>query len=305
MGGANGARRPAAESAVKNPKKSTAEAPSLAPSDEMRLVREARELAQAAAKARGSGRRARVPSRKILEASGVLEAGDSAQWMTKEKKEEQARITRELKEQRKAAAAAGLKVGQVIETTVPTIREMSNRSQGSSGSASVRGGGGGSAASKAAWRKLTPAELRAAGKAPAVGRTAPATPGKDATRSAGKVLTVSNDQERRAPPAPAADTDNANISEKNRKEVAATPVAELRCAQNDGSSTGGAASASTLKRSRDDDSPGGEGNTPGTSKRSRSEEHGERKANAAKVTCELESCSRTAKFGVNGVVRYW
>ncbi|CAM9662959.1 unnamed protein product [Scytosiphon promiscuus] len=298
-GAASGARRSVAESGGKNPKK-TAEAPGLAPSDEIRLVREARELAQAAAKASGSGRRARVPSRKLLEASGVLAAGDSAQWMTKEKKEEQARITKELKEQRKAAAAAGLKVGQVIETIVPTIRGTSNRKQETLGSATARRGG--TAASRASWRKLTPAELRASGKHPAAEGTAPNPPRNNTTiLSVANVLTVSNEQERRASAALAA-ADDATLSENNGEGVEPTSAAEPCLAKKRAPSTAETVSTSSPKRSRIE--RGAEGDTPCASKRNRSEEQGDRKATAAKVTCELESCSRTAEFGINGVVRY-
>lgn len=297
-GASNGGKRfPARSSGGTNAKKS-AEGPGLAPSDEMKLLREAREVAQAAAAASGSGRRARVPSRKLLEASGALEAGESAQWMTKEKKEEDARITRELKEQRKAAAAVGLKVGQVIETIVPVLRGVGNRSQGSFGAASVRGGG--SAASKASWRKLTPAELREAAKRPGPRGAARGTSKRNnATASAvSKVLTVTNERERKTSATAVAD---GSLSERNRNGLAVTSAAERGAARNR-PSTGEVATASGPKRSRDDRD---EHSTQGASKRRKSEELGERQASAPKVTCELASCSRTAKFGVNGVVRYW
>ncbi|CAM9662765.1 unnamed protein product, partial [Scytosiphon promiscuus] len=86
----------------------------MVPSVEMRLLRQARDSARAAAEASGSGRRARAPSRKLLEASGVLE-NEGAQWMTKEIKEADLKIKKELREQRKQFKAAGLRTGEVIE----------------------------------------------------------------------------------------------------------------------------------------------------------------------------------------------
>lgn len=59
------------------------------------------------------GRRLRAPSRKALEAAGQA-ADEGVQWMTKAKKQEDARKGREKREERKAAAAAGLKIGTVI-----------------------------------------------------------------------------------------------------------------------------------------------------------------------------------------------
>ena len=86
----------------------------MAPSIEIRLLQEARESARAEAEASGSGRRPRAPSRKLLEASGALE-NQGAQWMTKEIKEADARVKKELREQRKHFKAVGLKAREVIE----------------------------------------------------------------------------------------------------------------------------------------------------------------------------------------------
>lgn len=148
-----------------------AEAPGLTPSEEMRLLQEARDSPRAAVEASGCGRRARAPSRKFLEASGKI-VGESAQWMTREKKEEQARLSLKLKEQRKAAAAAGLKPGEVIEAATAA---------GAGGDDSR----GENAPSNGSWRKLTPAEiLRAAGKAAGVGKAKKSLPGSTETKRA-------------------------------------------------------------------------------------------------------------------------
>lgn len=267
----------------------------LAPSDEMKLLQEARESARAAAQASGSGHRARAPSRKFLEASGRM-VDKSAQWMTKEMREEQGRIKRELKEQKKAAAAAGLKVGEVIEAiAVPSLRGAGVRSKGSAI-------GGGAAASKASWRKLTPAEtLRVVGIKPAVVENtalnnkvvdSEATAAEEAD---GETVGEQEKEEARTPTAasaaaaaPAAATTTNNVSERTR-EYADSP-SENTARQ--GSTGDGMACASSTKpnRIRNDH---GEGQGAGDNKR------------AAKAKCNFESCSKKASFGVNGVVRYW
>lgn len=66
----------------------------MTPSVEMRLLREARRSARVAAEASGTGRRARAPSLKLLEATGVIKS-KSMQWMTKEIKQETTRLKHE------------------------------------------------------------------------------------------------------------------------------------------------------------------------------------------------------------------
>ncbi|CBN75821.1 expressed unknown protein [Ectocarpus siliculosus] len=89
----------------------------MSPSVEMLILRQAREAAKKEAEASGGGRRARAPSRRALEASGRLR-GDGAQWMTREKRAEQARVNTELREKRKKSREAGLTVGVVLEAFV-------------------------------------------------------------------------------------------------------------------------------------------------------------------------------------------
>lgn len=265
------------------PSRATA-GPGLAPSDEMRLLREARESAQAAAAANSSGRRVRAPSRKLLEASGRM-VGESAQWMTKKKREEEARTKRERKEQNIAAAAVGLKIGEVIESS--TIALPRGRNVRSEGSVSVGALSGGEAArSKVSWQKLTPEEmLRAAGKQPDFGGVKlDLLGGKRATAAEANVVIVGK-QEERAPVAAAAAAESGNVSEGRRKEVA--PAGEPTARQGS-NAVEEVASESGPKRS-------GKGHGGGQSEGERS---------AAKAKCEFESCSKTATFGVN-VVRYW
>lgn len=197
----------------------TAEAPGLppsglAPSDEMRLLQEARESARAAAEASGSGRRPRAPSRKLLEASGKLMC-DSIQWMTREKKEEEAKLKQEMKEQRKAAAAAGLKFGQRMEALTLST-PVGARAGGAGTTAGEIAGAGARTGNKAAvmsavWRKLTPAEtLIAAGKQPSMDEVQPHLPTSKTTGTDKLAERTS------VAPASAA---KAGVSERKRKAV--------------------------------------------------------------------------------------
>lgn len=154
------AQNSTAEDKQTSPTSRMAETPGMAPSAEIQLFREARASAKALATANGSGRRARAPSRKALEASGKM-SSEGAQWMTKEKRQEQGRLKKELKEQRRAAAAAGLKTGHVIEACAVVVEG------GEGGGGGAGGGSGGSddrdggvvPTNPPTWRKLSPAEI--------------------------------------------------------------------------------------------------------------------------------------------------
>lgn len=150
----------------------------MAPSAEIILLRQAREAAKKEAEAAGGGRRARAPSRRALEAAGRM-TDRGAQWMTQEKKEEQARAAMELREQRKKYRAAGLKVGVVLEEFVVGKAETAATMTGAGGSGaggsdsgigedtSRREGGGEAGGSDgvapmpvvAGWRKVLPVAL--------------------------------------------------------------------------------------------------------------------------------------------------
>ncbi|CAB1113223.1 unnamed protein product [Ectocarpus sp. CCAP 1310/34] len=106
-----------ADTIVPPPQPTSRPSDGMAPSVEMLILRQAREAAKTEAEASGSGRRPRAPSRRALEASGRLR-GDGAQWMTREKKAEQARVNSELRKKRKESREAGLKVGVVLEAFV-------------------------------------------------------------------------------------------------------------------------------------------------------------------------------------------
>ena len=135
----------------------------MSPSVEFLVLRQAREAAKKEAEASG-GRRPRAPSRRALEASGRMK-DEGAQWMSREKKAEQARAMKELREQRRQYRAAGLGVGVVVEAYV--ANEMAAATATGNGAVAGGGrGGGGAEALPAAqeepgWRKVSPALLAA------------------------------------------------------------------------------------------------------------------------------------------------
>ncbi|CAM9443265.1 unnamed protein product [Scytosiphon promiscuus] len=135
----------------------------MAPSTEILSVRQAREAAKKEAEAAGGGKRARAPSRRVLEASGRM-TDDGAQWMTREKKEEEAKFNAELREQRKRYRAAGLRFGVVLEAFVPRALTSgateSGEGSGVAAGVGVDGGSGGEAAAPrngTEWHKVSPA----------------------------------------------------------------------------------------------------------------------------------------------------
>lgn len=128
------------------------------PPVEVRSLQSALESARGAQDVNGSGRRMRSPSLRVLEALG-LAADEPAQWMNKERKEAEMRRLKEYKEQRKAAAEAGLGTGVVLEALTVAVDDGGNEG-GGGGGGGAGSGDGGSAGSREAWRKLTPVEIR-------------------------------------------------------------------------------------------------------------------------------------------------
>lgn len=101
-----------------------------------------------------SSRRPRTKSRRALEAAG-LSGNEGAQLMSKEMKADMARKQRELKEQHKAAEAAGLRRGEVIELLVePPANSGDGNVPLGHGDNTVAAG-----TTTGTWKKLTPDEL--------------------------------------------------------------------------------------------------------------------------------------------------
>eukprot|EP00903_Cladosiphon_okamuranus_P007064 g6866.t1 len=136
----------------------------MSPSGEFLVLKKAREAAKREAEASGGGRRPRAPSRRALEASGRMQ-DEGLQWMSREKKAEEARAKKELREQRRQYRAAGLSVGVVVEAYVANGTAAAT----GTGSGAVDGGGSGDrgvagltpAHDESGWRKVSPALLTA------------------------------------------------------------------------------------------------------------------------------------------------
>ena len=244
--------------------------------------------------ASGSGRRARAPSRKLLEASGALE-NEGAQWMTREIKEADAKAKRELREQRKHFKAAGLKAGEAIEAITETKADGGE----TTADADIEGG-----KFDASWRVQTQAPAKQQqsmgeglaassninAKKEAVEAFSPAAVGKpplkrawmvsvpDGSARDGKAAKVLVDATAPTPKRSKQDHDHHN-REGGRE---AAPEAS------------GNVSAGKPKTAR-----GG-----GESKGSADADKG-RDDSVDQTKCEFGDCSKTANFGVNGTVRYW
>lgn len=260
------------------------------------------------AEASSSGRRTRAPSLKALEASGKLH-NEGAQWLTKEKKEEQVRLKKELKEQRKAAAAGGLKTGEVLEAlVVPSAAEPGRRPGGCSIEGGTRGSGDrrGARLSRANWRRLTPAEiLQQAGGLPAADL--------DCQREAG---TAANGISCDPIDGTTANTGVKGATTKRKKKYPSSRSTPRR-----------EPTTATAERECDDkpkqqwNAKGGEGDhgqkfSPDTEDRTMQKCHedggnaasgngGGERPSADESECKFPSCLETATFGVNGAVRYW
>lgn len=263
----------------------------MAPSVEIQLLKKAREVARAEAEASGSGRRARAPSRKLLEASGVLK-NDCAQWMTKEIKEADLKLKKDLREQRKRFRSVGLKAGQVIEELaipqsdgIGLVGEIglvvNNRGSAKFGDSEV------SATSPSMsdnWRKLTTSEiLRQAGK-----------------QLVEEVATAANDDAAKSlPPA----TGNAQASPKKRPWSLADTASGTK-KEPTGTDTSSARDTKRAKTtSKDGDC------TPALNAGKESTHHQAKDSGDCEesegVRCEHDGCGKAALFGVNGTVRYW
>lgn len=248
--------------------------------------------------ASGSGRRARAPSRKLLEASGALK-DEGAQWMTREIKEADAKVKKELREKRRHFKAAGLKAGEVMEAfTVP--QAGTEIEGGKAGSGDGSSGSQGGLPNKQSWRVQTQ------------------DPGKQQQR-----ITVGGSAA------------TANISSTKEAVEAVSPAASDRfprerawvmfrsdTAARKGRSVTFVGDGTTApapkrkKRGRDDHGrEDGEGAVSAAMGSASTGEEKEREGCADAVEsggkgydrtkCDYGDCSKTASFGVNGTVRYW
>lgn len=224
--------------------------------------------------------------------------------MTREIKEADAKVKKELREKRKHSKSAGLKAGEVLEACSGPQADggdaMARTGAGGGNSSSGGGGGGGRVlSSKQSCQELKPA------------------PGKQQRRTVGVSVATPN-----------------TISAKKEPVEAATgdfPMKRTWVVREGGSTSGngggggsgarkggsattkGDAAPPKPKRSRDDrglvsEAGGGvvagKGQAWGGVGEERTEDS-EAGGRGGLTKCEYGDCSKTASFGVNGTVRYW
>lgn len=245
----------------------------------------------------GTCRRARAPSRKAMEASGKVE-DEGVQWMTKEKREEQARLSEKLKRQRRAAAAAGLKAGEVLEEyNVPTMqidagaprrREADLSCDGSDRLQGTRKGPQGRSGLKASTTERTPEGTKTQH------------PTNVANRSYGAAIAGRT--------CAGALCNNRNDTDAGGRDPArGDSIVPHRDAPGDSKRR---RSAGKKKREEQAEQAGKRGNNRGArGYRSRADlgkvGASGRNATAKETKCEFQTCSKMATFGVNLTVRYW
>ena len=262
--------------------------------------------------ASGSGRRARAPSRKLLEASGALEI-EQAQWMTREIKEADTRVKRAAREQRKHfKAAAGLKAGEVIEvfTATQVGGDVSAADTGIEGgkSSSSSGNSGSGLPNKQSRLRQARAKHQQ----------------YQAQWSKGDVSADAANISAKKEAVEAFPETTADQLTLKRAWVVSVPNGSARGGRS--AVAEGDATESTPKRSKGPDGRKGEGDTRAVleasdhvsagrqkiTKKRREESkgfadagEGRGSSSAKQPKCEFGDCSETASFGVNGTVRYW
>ncbi|CAM9324519.1 unnamed protein product [Ectocarpus sp. 12 AP-2014] len=276
----------------------------MTPCVEMKLLQQAREAARLAAESSGSGRRARAPSRRLLEATGVLE-NEGAQWMAtirggaKEQPDAKVNVKKELiKEQRK----------QQHSKTSATAADRAGE------------------AANDGWL-APPGELPASGADGAAAAAAAAAAAGTGAREAGGSGDDGPASAKKATAAAAAAgwlSRGSSSSGSGHADKIKTPpmrtwvVSDGGRSKNSGSGGGGGGDAAVRKRST-----AAEGDaTAGRTKHKRTKRDGdESKGDASsgnrntwegvcggvaggKALCEYGDCSKTARYGVNGTVRY-
>lgn len=290
----------------------------MAPSLEMKLVQEAREAAKAEAAASGSGRRARAPSRKFLEASGALSEG--AQRVAKHTMEAEATVKKELRARRKNFAVSGSRTAEVVEER--TTRNSDTAASAGELSGSTERSSGTKVSSQARDENEMLSSKRKLCKAPT--NEAPNPAGKhsfraqEATCASAPVIKVAVGVGQVSLVAATSSTEVSRQRSWGMQEDAEAPntrsVIEItkneagsgmhewhvhRCVVGKADTMNIAAQAA-LKNGGT--SSVGAGKLTDIGAR---QDSAERRANPRKSRCEHDGCPKTAVFGVNGVVRYW
>ncbi|CAN0049777.1 unnamed protein product [Pylaiella littoralis] len=278
----------------------------MAPSVEIRLLQQARESARAVAEASGSGRRARAPSRKLLEASGALDNNNS-QWRVKATKKADIKVNKELRDQRKHSKVVGLQAGEVMEAFSGPPADVGgyigrNGFEGDSSS-----GGSGDGARRDLSSKHGCQELR---QAP--GQQQQQQQQQQHLHAVGTSVAIPTTISAKEEPVEALSPAPATKFSMKRTWVVRKGVSTSR---DGGGGVGKGGSATTEggvaqpkpKRSRDDRGLAlGANSATGTGKawRGVGEERAQNGKSGGLPKCECGDCPKMATFGVNGTVRY-
>lgn len=285
-----------------------AETSGAAPSVEMKIFVAARESARAAAAASRSGRRARVPSFRALQAAGLAEV-EGAQWMSRARQEEEARKlraykenVREYKDYKKRVhkeLAARCKAGQVL-VQAPTP-DAANIGTGGTGGVSAVSGALVTAGKRGAVEISQQPQSQQADRAKQHDRGDKKTR-RQSARPAG-TTEASVD-----PATTSADEDNELATKLNGASSLGGSLGKGASATSNSTSTVVSklrwvvfADAGEQRREQDVCSTSGEARQDIQDGVQRNGE-----CNAVPVIpCHFEGCSKPATFGVNGIVRYW
>lgn len=211
--------------------------------------------------------------------------------MTREIKEADSQVKKEIMEERKHSEVVGLEAGEVMEPFVGSVGDALARTGFEGGSSNGSGGRGRALSSKQSCQEL---------KQP---------PEKQQQRVMGTSISIPNTVSAKKEPVEAlSPTPAAEFSMKR------TWVVRKRGSNSDGARKGGSATTeseaapSRPKRSRGDrelTSEAGGDTGQGKMWGAVGEERAQDGAADGLPKCEFGDCSKVATFGVNGIVRYW
>lgn len=264
----------------------------MAPSVESRLPQKTRKSARAGGDVSKSNRCIRAPSRKLLEASDILEH-DSAQRMTKEIKEKNTKRLGGLREHQNKLRTAGLKKGEIIEE-LDVLPALNSAATGRAGDDAVLGGddgevghehdAGGFLSPRSNWRKPKTMEI--------LKRTREelAEEGEASTRRAAKSFSsTSGSAKASVQKFPSAFADTLPGSKETSASADHDETKSFKRIKSTGDYEGGHKGGTNQVGGAD-----GKGGRTGANGKAPSQ-----------TKCVRGACSKTAKFGVNDVVRYW
>lgn len=259
--------------------------------------------------ASGSGRRARAPSRKLLEASGALEH-EGAQWMTREIKEADAKVKKEIREQRKHFKVAGLKAEEVIEAFTATQAGGDDSTadtgidEGKFGSKDRGSRSGSGLSDRQCLCAQVPAKHQKQQRQWSTGEGSAASANTSAKKEALFLATGEKLPLKRAwvvsVPDGSAREGKSAMAEGDATAPTPKRSKEGRDCHNREDGKGAVSEASGNFSAVKQKIAAGRGESKGFSTAGEG-----RGGSVYQSKCEFGDCSKTASFGVNGTVRYW